>query len=331
MATKARLNFALVEHSEFNQKIFIDDTENNDSYLSFHSDDAVITQSKIRIEVNPVVASCASLANKRKIRFCVWEKSASSRRSQLHEMIQTESGTYCFERDVLLEEEYGTIQFGTVAIADSNIATGPINNAAGHIIGYCQPFEIRIDKSSEPIGNFLKVKWRDFEVHYPSYKKNVFHLDVDNGQVLYLNNKIDGLYGLFKSTGKVGARSDLKKALYKSIVLDVWKTLVHRALLELSRTIRQHNDGGENNLVLAFEDLGEWELKVLNTWGPRFHPDGDGDSWKLEMINELITAEGFYTMQVSDQIQKSIQISGDFEKLIKGQVAVSIVDAGESL
>ena len=121
----------------------------------------------------------------------------------------------------------------------------------------------------------------------------------------------------------------MKKALYKSIVLDVWKTLVHRALLELSRTIRQHNDGGENNLLLAFEDLGEWELKVLNTWGPRFHPAGDGDSWRLEMINELMTGEGFYTMQVSDQIQKSIQISSDFEKLIKGQVAVSIVDSGE--
>lgn len=331
MATKARLNFALVEHSEFNQKILIDGAEIDDTYLSFHSDDAAITQSKIRIEVNPVVASFAQLANNRKIRFCVWEKSASSRRSQLHEMNQTESGTYCFERDVLLDEEYGTIQFGAVAIADSNIATGPINNAAGHIIGYCQPFEIRIDKSSEPIGNFLKVKWKDFEVHYPSYKKNVFHLDVDNGQVLYLNSKIDGLYGLFKSTGKSGARSDLKKALYKSIVLDVWKTLVHRALLELSKTLRQHNDRGENNLVLAFEDLGEWELKVLNTWGPRFHPAGDGDSWRLEMISELMTAEGFYTMQVSDQIQKSIQISSDFEKLIRGQVAVQIVDAGESL
>ena len=331
MATKARLNFALVDHSEFHQKIFINDTEIDDTYLSFHSDDAVISQSKIRVEVNPVVASFAALANNRKIRFCVWEKSTSSRRSQLHEMNLTESGAYCFERAVLREEEYGTIEFNTVAIADSNIATGPINNAAGHIIGYCQPFEIRIDKSSERVGNFLKVRWRDFEVHYPSFKKNLFRLDVDNGQVLYLNNKIDGLYGLFKSTGKSGARSDLKKALYKSIVLDVWKTLVHRALLELSRTLRQHNDGGANDYLLAFEDLGEWELKVLNTWGPRFHPNGDGDSWKSEMISGLTEGEGVYTMQVSDEIQKSIQISSDFEKLIKGQVAVQIVDAGESL
>jgi len=292
------------------------DNEAQQTPFNLYSDAGQL-EALVEISVTPDTEVFNDLCGTRNIEYHVWEESSKSRRSTLHDMVASKPGTWSFKRKIELNEEYGNLCWSVVAVSKAADPIATVEKASGIILGQSEDFLIGIDSPIEKSGNFLKIKWRKFEEHFPSAKHNMFRLETDPSLVLYLNSSVDGLYSLL-TTAKRGMRRDMKKSIFAMIKMDVWQSLISKATIDLSRALEVRRSMGDD-LDLAFEDLADWQFKILRHWGPRIHFGLEGDAWRQHMIDSVRESHSAYLSIIGAIVQRDVHISSEFERVIMNQ------------
>ena len=249
--------------------------------------------------------------------FNLVEYSRESRRSDAQAMKVDPTGAFTATRVIKKSEELGTLKFHVVAVRNTGSVLDDVAKAVGIVVGQSEPRYVHVDESPERSGNFLRIRWVDFEKHYPSLRRNSHHLAFEAGvPYLALNSQLTSWRTVMDSKGTNGPRARMRDHAYAVIVADVWSVLVTRTLARLSRIIQQREDfdpsvPGQDPV----NDLEWWEGKLLNMWMPRHYRLGSDDPWKQKMYEDLVSG-GLQQQELSATIQRHAQLGDEFEKVV---------------
>jgi len=249
--------------------------------------------------------------------FNLVEYSRESRRSQAHKMVLGTDDIYVATRTIKKSEELGSLKFHVVAVRKSGKVLDSIASAVGVVVGQSEPRYVHVDEGPERSGNFLRVKWVDFDKHYPSLRRNSHHLVFEAGlPYLALNSQLVSWRTVMESKGNRGPRAAMRDHAYAVIVTDVWSMLLTRTLARLNRILIQRDEFDPSVPGLdPINDLEWWEGKLLSMWMPRHYRLGADDPWKQRLFDDLKSG-GPQQHQVSATIQRHAQLGDEFEKIV---------------
>lgn len=250
--------------------------------------------------------------------FNLVEYSRESRRSDAHNMTAGPDNSFTISRIIKKSEELGSLKFHVVAVRNTGAVLDQISSAIGVIVGESEPRYVHVDESPERGGNFIRVKWVDFEKHYPSIRRNSHHLVFDSGvPYLALNSQLTSWRTVMESRGTRGPRASMRDHSYSVIVTDVWSVLLARTLTRLSRIILQREDFDPGIPGMdPTNDLEWWETKMLALWMPRHYRIDAGDNWKQRIFDE-IRSGGLQQHQLSATIQRHAELGKAFEEIVQ--------------
>lgn len=268
-----------------------------------------------------VKLSQEDLSSTTKFKNCVFslvEYSRESRRSDAHKFDVVIDGFLTVSRVIKRSEELGTLEFHVVAVRNTGGVLEGISSAAGVVVGQSNPRYVHIDEVPERSGNFLRVKWVDFEKHYPSLRHNSHHVVFDSGMpYLALNSQLSSWRAVMDSKGNQGPRAQMREHAFAVIVTDVWSVLLTRTLSRLSRVIHQRADFDPTvSDQDPTNDLELWEANLLRMWIPRHYMLGADDVWKQKLFEDLKSG-GLQQHQLSATIQRFTRLGDEFEKIVQ--------------
>lgn len=253
--------------------------------------------------------------------FNLVEYSRESRRSDAHKMTAGPDNSFAVNRTIRKSEEFGSLVFHVVAVRNTGAVLDKISSAVGIIVGESEPRYVHVDESPERGGNFIRVKWVDFDKHYPSIRRNSHHLVFDGGvPYLALNSQLTSWRTVMESKGTRGQRASIREHSYSVIVTDVWSILLARTLTRLGRVILQREDFDPEIPGLdPINDLEWWEAKMLALWMPRHYRIGAGDNWKQKLFDD-VRSGGLQHHQLSATIQRHADLGDAFEGVVQKSV-----------
>jgi len=250
--------------------------------------------------------------------FNLVEHSRESRRSDATRMTEGPKGTFSAKRLIQKAEEYGSLKFHVAAVRNTGQVLDPIAKAVGVVVGQSEPRYVHIDEGPERSGNFLRVKWLDFEKHYPSLSRNSHFVVVDAGlPYLALNSQLASWRTVMDSKGTRGAQAKFRDHAYSVIVADVWSVLTTRTLTRLSRLVQQREDCDPSQPDQdPTNDLEWWEQKLLEMWMTRHYRIEVAELWKSRLFDDLKSG-GLQQQELTATIQRFVRLGEEFEIIVQ--------------
>lgn len=121
-------------------------------------------------------------------------------------------------------------------------------------------WELQIDHTRLPPGNYLDVRWENFNTSdHPVRVRTptlLYYLDfTDAIPVLWLNEGIDDLKPVLMSLGTVGSRAAVRNILFDSIAQSVWVGLVMHAATAAGDDESEPPEEWQRGILLQFAPL----------------------------------------------------------------------------
>jgi hypothetical protein len=250
--------------------------------------------------------------------FRLVETSPTSRRSMAYAMTHDGSGRFAASRTIRRDEEMGTLEFRIAAVRSSGPVMGPLATARAIVVGLSDPIRVHVDATLDRGGNFLRIVWRDFDVHFPRYRTNSHRVEFEGGlPYLALNSRLVSWRNVMESRGRRGQRYMLREASYAAIAVDVWQVLINRTIGRLGSVIAQRQVA-ENDVHVPdpILELQPWEQKVLELWMPRHFQMGREDGWRRRLVETLVEGD-LLEEQIDHLVQRQFGLGEEFEKLVR--------------
>jgi hypothetical protein len=195
---------------------------------------------------------------------------------------------------------------------------GPLATARAIVVGLSDPIRVHVDATLDRGGNFLRIVWRDFDVHFPRYRTNSHRVEFEGGlPYLALNSRLVSWRNVMESRGRRGQRYMLREASYAAIAVDVWQVLINRTIGRLGSVIAQRQVA-ENDVHVPdpILELQPWEQKVLELWMPRHFQMGREDGWRRRLVETLVEGD-LLEEQIDHLVQRQFGLGEEFEKLVR--------------
>lgn len=250
--------------------------------------------------------------------FNLVEFSRESRRSNAIRMDEGPEGTFSAKRLIKKSDEFGSIKFHVAAVRNTGQVLDPIATAVGVIVGQSEPRYVHIDEGPERSGNFLRVRWVDFEKHYLDLRRNSHVVAFDSGlPYLALNSQLASWRTVMDSKATRGAQAKIRDQAFAVIVADVWTILVTRSITKLGRLIQQRQVVDPSNPDQdPTNDLEWWERKVLEMWMVRHYRIEVAEHWKARLFEDLRSGD-LQQHQLSATIQRFVRLGEEFESVVQ--------------
>ena len=171
----------------------------------------------------------------------------------------------------------------------------------GARLAWSAAMEVRLAERPPPKGQYLDVRWEDFETsgEIPNGFGHALHfVDINsNPPVLYLNKRArPSLIKLLETKGHGHPKALPRDVLLSSIRAPVWATLIHAALTEL----RREAEDGPVDFRVAF--AGTWKGDVLEWIAPLIHSDLLPDDAVFEMCTRINDEAYFADVMTRSQL-----------------------------
>ncbi len=144
--------------------------------------------------------------------------------------------------------------------------------ARGERLAGGRPWSLRADRERRVEGQFLDIRFEDFEKLPAVPADIVYHLDLDQpSPILWLNARHKGVAEVLMSRATRGARASVRDVVFDMITQGVWAQLFVRAASDLTR---------------AGETSYSWEDQVLSMWLPKILPAVSDQETRLHVLTE---------------------------------------------
>lgn len=191
-----------------------------------------------------------------------------------------EAGAYAGVIAVERAEARGAVEVTAMLVraAAAGAAGAPgFAGRAGDRLASSRTWEIRVDASAAPRGEYLDVRYEDFaRVGPPKFPAPaaMYQLDCEaEAPILWLNTASARLAGALASNASTGRLARIRDAIFDRISAAVWTRLFLRAMGELVRT---------------GETAWPWQTAVLQRWLPRLYAEDPDHESRVESLSREV-------------------------------------------
>jgi hypothetical protein len=210
-----------------------------------------------------------------------WCESTYLRERVIVETSLVEPGTYDFE--VTLERDHlrntAVLKPYLARTKESEVESDEFATTEGARLASSRPWELRVDISQGPSGDYLEVLYDSFEEkEYLPDKKRVYHLDFREAKspTLWLNSDHEKITRVLDSRGSHGPEARVRDVFFDNISQSVWTQLIVRAATDI-------DDEGEGRY--------EWEKGVLKRFVDDIYPDMEGAEARKKLGQDVMSDE----------------------------------------
>lgn len=185
-----------------------------------------------------------------------------------------EAGAYAGGIAVARAEVRGAVEITAMLVraVDGGGAPG-FAARAGDRLASGRTWELRVDASAAPRGEYLDVRYEDFaRVGPPQFPAPaaLYQLDCESeAPILWLNTASPRLAGALASVASTGRIARIREAIFDRISAAVWTRLFLRAMTDLVRT---------------GEPTWTWQTAVLQRWLPRLYAEDPDHESRVESL-----------------------------------------------
>ena len=187
----------------------------------------------------------------------------------------------------------------------------------GARLGWCPTHEIRFKEKVVSAGNFLEIRWENFEgslIVPEGYAQTFYYLDANaSAPILYLNkNSVPALIKLMDTKGHSGSKASARDLLFRSIATSVWQQLLRAALDDLREEAMTMGTPVDLDMAIA----EEWKRVAIRKFAEHLEPTLLPDAALLQICSDIDNS-GYYTDLVSRAglaAQSVVEAKGYFEK-----------------
>ena len=178
----------------------------------------------------------------------------------------------------------------------------------GERLASSRTWEIRVDASQAPRGEYLDIRYEDFaKVGPPQFPvpAALYQLECESeAPILWLNTGSTRLANALSSDASIGRIARVRDATFDRIIAAVWARLFLRAMSNLGRT---------------GEPTWPWQIAVLQQWLPRLYAgDPDHESRVESLRRELADGDADAVIARLDlAIQDEIESARVHEALVE--------------
>lgn len=177
---------------------------------------------------------------------------------------------------------------------------------SGARLASARPWEIRIDPSHSPRGEFLDIRVEDFKTagppRFPSASA-MYQLECEGeSPILWLNSANKRISSVLHNVANVGRAARIRDIAYERISVSVWIRLFLRAARDLMR---------------LGEPVHPWQMAVLRHWLPMLYPDATDHESRFDAMRTELTDgdEGHILERLDLAIQTELETAHVFEIL----------------
>lgn len=211
------------------------------------------------------------------------------------------------------------IQALLVRTTDNDSLPSDFASDTGAILSSSEPQRILFD---EPrlLGDYLEIRWKRFsegEEWLRRQAANLFAIDIlQLRPVLLLNSEIPNAVAILDNNSNTGRGARIRDIIFRTIVHQVWSSLLSITLAELSKYIGFTADETDES---PLEQLQPWQKRILEDWAPKLYSDGEPTDALSRLINAMQeTSSSFELLAV--RIPEAIQRDYDTVQAFQGLV-----------
>ncbi len=186
----------------------------------------------------------------------------------------------------------GLVELQAYLVAEGGNLTPGLMKGARVAAG--RPWELRVDRTREPSGVSLDVRYRSFKGDPATpepFVGNVWQLDLEtDAPILWLNADHQELVSVLDAKGQVGARATVREVAFDTFVPQVWTQLLIKA-------------------AVTWTQLGEagagWQDAVLDAVARMVCPSTDTATARRQLETQLAAHE---LPEVVSRLQATLQV-----------------------